>query len=100
MSYVPGMRVFTLSHMVDNGFLTAFLDTRPEVLNWYAVLPGMILVVSRSDLIALTGVIHAVFPWLRFLLCEISSETANGYMSREVWEFVNTPRSSGRWEAL
>ncbi|MEK9509444.1 hypothetical protein WI460_14705 [Gemmatimonadota bacterium Y43] len=99
MSYASGeMRVYQLNHMVDARFLTTFLDGRPEILNWLIVMPGMMVVVSRSDLLALTDILHAAFPWLKFMLTEVQSHTVNGFMDNAVWDFVNNPRSSGRWE--
>lgn len=98
MSYVPEMRVYALHHMIDNDFVTAFLDTRREVLNWYMAMPGLIMVVSRSDLLALTGIIHAGLPWMHFVLNEIHPESVNGFIGRGVWDFINNPQSSGRWE--
>ena len=92
------LSVYLFSHSVDRTFVTAFLDTRPEILNWYSIFPGSILLVSRTDLLGLTGIIHAGYPWLFFHLAKLDGGSLNGFMNAEVWEFINNPRSSGRWE--
>ena len=91
-------RVYLLSFIVDRQFVLDFLDNRPEVLNWFALFPGTVLVVTRSDLAALTGIIHVSYPWLHFLLAEIKSDQINGWINERVWDFILSPKSSGRWE--
>ena len=98
MTYLPPRKVYLLSHAVERKFITGFLDTRPEILNWYSILQGSILLVSRTDLLGLTGIIHAAYPWLHFYLVEVDRASTNGFMTPKVWEFVNNPRASGRWE--
>ena len=93
-----GLRSYLLTFMVPRDFILEFLDTRPEVLNWYAVFPGSVLIVSRSDLAAITGLIHVSHPWLLFLVTEVDPRSINGFMNPEVWDFINNPKPSGRWQ--
>jgi len=100
VSYLPlkqAFRLYQMYHMVQQQFILDFLDTRPEVLNWYSLPPSNILIVSRSDLAALTGLVHVSFPWLYFTLAEVDSHQVNGWMNTQVWDFIANPKSSGRW---
>ncbi len=91
-------RVFLLT---SNGFaepVMAFLDTRSEVLNWFKILSNAILIVSRSDATALSALIHLQFPAMWFVLTEVDKSKINGWINQPVWNFINDPKSSGRWE--
>ena len=92
------IRVFLLTHAVDRKFILEFLDTRPEVVNWFSVSNQCVLIASRSDLTAVTGFIHIHMPWLYFTICEVTPMSINGWMPPEFWKFVSAPQSSGRWE--
>ena len=98
MSYASPLNVYVLSHMVEQRFILDFLNTRPEVLNWYSLPPATVFVVSRSDLTALTGLVHATYPWFNFTLAQIDGSRINGFINAQVWDFINTPKSSGKWD--
>jgi hypothetical protein len=78
--------------------LTNYLNSRREVLNWFAILPAAILVVSRMNATDLKNIIHAGFPNLWFMISEIDPAKINGWMNKPAWDFINNPKSSGRWE--
>ena len=93
-------KVFLLTF---NGFsepITAFLDTRPEVLNWFKILSNAIFIVSRSDATALTVLINTQFPVMWFIVTEVDTHKTNGLINQPVWDFINNPKSSGRWEPI
>lgn len=94
----PTLKLYLLNHGVSQKFILDFLDTRPEVLNWYSVPPATVFIVSRQDLVALTGILHVAYPWLNFTLAATDGSSINGFMNKEVWDFINNPKSSGRWE--
>lgn len=99
MSYVqPPIRVFVLSVNGNRKMFQDFLDSRREVLNWFGVLANTLLVASRSDVTAITDLIHRRFPYEWFILSEIDSMKTNGFINKAVWDFLNNPKSSGRWE--
>ena len=100
MVYVPAapFRTYVLNFAVADKFVLDFLDTRREVLNWYRLFPGTVLIASKTDLPALTGILHVSYPWLWFILSEVDTTRINGFVNLEVWEFINNPKSSGRWE--
>ncbi len=93
-----GRKVFLVTF---NGFrlpLTQFLDSRPEVLNWFAVLSNAILIVSRGTATSLGQLMHNQFPSMWFIVTEIHPTEVNGWMNSQTWDFINSPKSSGRWE--
>lgn len=77
----------------------AFLDTKKEILNWYSILPHSLILVSKHDAKELSTIIHTVFPNQFFLVSEISGLTSNGWLQEKDWDFINNPKSSGRWDA-
>ncbi len=101
MAYATaGKRVYLL---VTNAWwwqrLTGFLDMRPEVLHWFMVFgANAVILVSRADAYTLANVIHEGLPDFRFILTEIDPLKTNGWINQEVWNFINNPKSSGRWE--
>ena len=77
--------------------LLDFLDTRPEVKNWFAFMPSAIFVVSDRTAQQLAEVIRAGLPGKNFLITEVPRGANDGWMGANVWDFINNPRSSGRW---
>jgi hypothetical protein len=76
-----------------------FLDTRKEILNWYAAMPDTILFVSRDSSFSVSQLLSNRFGRdLTFILSEIDGVTTDGAINQPVWDFINTPKSSGRWE--
>jgi len=98
MTYASDKRVFLLTFNGLRQPITNYLDTRPEILNWFGILPNAILIVSRSDATALTGAVHTRFPQMWFVIMEVDRYKANGFITMKTWDFINEPSSSGRWE--
>lgn len=94
------MKVYILAFNDFMGIQKAvldFLDTRREILNWCSVLPHSILIVSDRPIAELNQIFASQFPGRYFLLSEIRGQTSNGLLPRFAWDFINTPKSSGRW---
>lgn len=92
----PFLLVIDISSITRQEVLN-FLDTRPEVLNWYAVFSNSIIVVSNTNALMLQNIIAANFKNTFFLISQINSTTTGGWMNKEVWDFISNPHSSGRW---
>lgn len=76
-----------------------FLDTQREVLNWFAVMPSTILIVSRKSAKVLAELLIERFGSdITFVMPRVDPSATDGYINKEVWDFMNNPRSSGRWE--
>jgi hypothetical protein len=73
------------------------LDTRPEVKNWFAFLPSAVVVLSDRTAFNVAACIRAGFPTQQFIVTEIPQGGNDGWLGKNVWEFINNPQSSGRW---
>jgi hypothetical protein len=74
-----------------------YLDTRPEVKNWFAFLPASILIVSDTSVQVLTNLLCQRFPGKNFLITGVPVGQNNGWLAQNVWDFINNPKSTGRW---
>jgi hypothetical protein len=74
-----------------------FLDTRPEILNWFSILPNSIFIVSDKTTIELTKIIHDRYPNAMFAISPIDPSQTGGWLTQLAWDFINNPKSSGRW---
>ena len=75
-----------------------YLDSLPQVLNWYAVLPEAVIIISRQSSSKLSDLIHQRYPLSYFIIAEIPRDNNNGWLPKTAWDFINNPKSSGRWE--
>ena len=85
--------------LIPRQTMLAFLDTRPEILNWMAILEGSIIVISEKSAQTLSALIRQQYPHLWFILTEIPPYKNDGTLSSAAWDFINAPKSSGRWRA-
>ena len=95
------MRVYILAFndfMGTQQSVLNFIDTRREILNWFSVLPHSIFFVSELECYELTHVFKSAFPDRFFLISEIKGFTSGGLFPQAVWDFINSPKSSGRWK--
>jgi hypothetical protein len=80
--------------------LLGYIDNRHEVLNWYLPFAGTIMIVSNYNHTALANVIANDFPMHHFLITECNVFNTDGRLLNPAWEFIRTPKSSGRWDSL
>lgn len=86
------------TNKVDREMIQNFLDTRPEVLNWFGAMPYTIILISNSDVRYLTKLLMEKYDNdISFLITPIVSENMDGFIGRPVWDFINNPKPSGRW---
>lgn len=78
--------------------LLQYLDTRPDVLNWFTALPSQVIVVSEQTPYRIGALVRARFPNQFFTVSDFAG--IDGWMTKEFWDFVNNPKSSGRWDTL
>lgn len=93
----PEFRTYLLTFDAPRDLVLRHLDSRTEIQNWLAIFPGAVLIASKSDLAALTGLLHVTAQGWNFFAAEVTSSTTNGWMNQQVWDFINSPKSSGRW---
>jgi hypothetical protein len=92
-----GLKVFLLgfNHFgIARDAVTAFLDSRSEVHNWYTILPGQIFVVSRNSASEIADLLRKKFPDQFIFVGEIQPEKADGWLPKEAWTFITTPTSN------
>ena len=98
------MNVYMLSFTSRSGVVSRqnildFLDTRREVLNWFAAMSFTIIIVSRESHNLLNKLLVNRFGEdITFLLTKVEPHTIDGFINKPVWDFINEPKSSGRWE--
>lgn len=96
---VPYLLVFN-PYMVLRKDIIDYLDTCREVKNWFAFLPSDIVIISEEDVHKLSSIIREGFYNMNFILTKINRNENNGWQNKAVWDFINNPISSGRWDYL
>jgi len=82
--------------VIERQVILDFLNTQPIIKNWFAVMPHAILVASDSNIADISKILSDRFP--KNLTCLVTdASNANGLANNKVWDFVNNPKSSGRW---
>lgn len=96
MMLKPFLVIFDNSQLPRQTLLD-HLDTRSEIKNWFAFLPSAVVVVSDQTASSVAACIRTGFPNQLFIVTEISSGANDGWLGKNVWDFINNPKSSGRW---
>lgn len=81
----------------DRQHLLDFLNTLFEIKNWLAVNESLVLVVTDLMPIQLQQIINTAFPELSFMIFFVHPHEVDGRETLNVWDFINNPKSSGRW---
>ncbi|SRR6266487_1471820 len=72
-----------------------FLDTRPEILNWYACMSNAIFIVSDKTASNVREVISAFNKnGANFIILDANTDK-NGWLPRKAWDFLNKPKAVG-----
>jgi hypothetical protein len=69
----------------------------PNVKNWFAFLPTGIFIISPDNPHNISESIRTRFPEKQFVITEVPVGANNGLIHKAAWEFINSPKSSGRW---
>ena len=79
-----------------------YLDTRPEIKNWFTPFLGTILLVAdlTQNASTLANIIHPRFPELIFAITPADVQMTNGWMPQVFWDLIRTPKGSGRWPEI
>jgi len=75
-----------------------YLDTLPEVLNWYAIMRDSIFIISEYNATQLREALHLRFPYSFFIITELQAGMYDGWLPKKNWDFIARPHSSGRWD--
>src|SRR5688500_14972692 len=69
-----------------------FLNTRPEVLNWYRCLPHSFIIVSNKTATELKNMFKLFASKKgRFLIADLDTDR-NGWLPSKAWELINEPK--------
>lgn len=69
-------------------FVTAYLDDRSEIQNWYSLLPGQIFIASDHSAEELGELLRRQFPRELLLVTQINLSDCNGWLPEEAWDFI------------
>ncbi len=98
------MNTYMLSFTSNTGTVTRqnildYLDTKREILNWFAAMPFTIIIISKETHSKLSELLRNRFANdITFLLTKTEPHAVDGFINKQVWDFINNPKSSGRWE--
>jgi len=73
--------------------VTAYLDDRSEIQNWYSLLPGQIFIASDRSAQELSELLIRQFPKELFIVTHVDPSDCNGWMPEEVWDFIREAQS-------
>lgn len=69
-----------------------FLDSRPEVLNWYYCMSNSFFLVSNKTATTLQQLISGINKNNAYFIILDAKTDKNGWLPRKIWEFLNTPK--------
>lgn len=76
--------------------IQAFFDARPEVLNWFGIMPEAILVATNGSDSEIARLLIERFGFdITFIITKTEPNLTQGFINNEVWEFINNPKPSG-----
>ena len=88
--------VFNNSQLERRSILEYF-DTIPSIKNWYAFLPTAVFIISAATAFQLSELFRNKFPNNNFVITEVPRGANDGWLDKAAWDFINNPKSSGRW---
>jgi hypothetical protein len=72
--------------------LKAFLDARPEILNWMYCMPNSFFLVSNKGASTLQDIFSTINKNNgRFLILDAETDK-NGWLEEMYWKFLNSPK--------
>jgi len=95
------MKIYLISftsytNVVARTDLQSFFDTQPAILNWFGIMPQAILVATNSTDKEISSMLESRFGnKITFLITKTEPDLTQGFINKEVWEFINNPKPSG-----
>jgi hypothetical protein len=86
------MKVYLLAYDedMDEESLLRFLDARKQILDWMAILPASVLLISSHSPRPLTKILSKKYPDAQFILTEVETTQTDGMLPEECWHFINS----------
>lgn len=94
------MKVYLLtftsfSELVTREEIQDFLGQQSGVVNWFGIMPNAILYASNLNSKTIAGVLVNRFGNdLTFLITRAKRNQTTGFINKEVWDFINSPRNN------
>ncbi len=71
----------------------SFIDSRPEILNWYTCLPNAFFIVSELTATQLQEIFRTFTKDKgRFIIADLATDR-NGWLPQKAWEFIRNPKA-------
>lgn len=93
------LQAYLLVCETDREQFVAILDQTNKVRNWLTFLPNAIAFVSAFDPYTLGQYIREKLPGKQFIFLPVFSSTTGGALPPHVWNFINNPTDSGKWQS-
>ena len=75
--------------------IQAYLNSRPEILNWYACMSNAIFIVSEETATTLQKIISEFNTnGANFIVLDLKTDR-NGWLPSRAWEFMKAPKGVG-----
>ena len=74
-----------------------YLNTLPAVKNWYAFMPTAVIIISPGLASEIVRSFRLRFPTRNLMVTELPFTNNDGWLDQKIWDFINNPKSSGRW---
>lgn len=73
----------------------SFLNTRSEILNWYACMSNAIFIVSDQTAAALQKIIseYNAGKNANFIILDVKTDR-QGWLPRKAWDFISNPKAT------
>lgn len=82
------------SQVIRRDELTGYLEQSPLFENWMSLLPGQVFAVSAYQLYEVSSSLRERFSGQFLFVAEVNQMTCDGWMPKDIWEFINNPKPS------
>ena len=86
--------LFTYNQLCPAWYAQSILNETNAVTNWVQPFPGAAIVISNLDSRDLSAVLHERLGVVWFLITPLNSETVNGFLPANFWEFIKRDPSN------
>lgn len=89
------MKAFILNYsaILDIGFVQGVLNSTQSIETWASPFPFSAIVISKLTVTELSAVLHSYFGDTWFLITEANQQNTNGWMTNELWSYINNPQT-------
>ncbi len=88
--------LFAYSQACPQAHAHAVLNDTQGVDTWVAPFPYAAILVSRLSTQDLSAILRERLPGVWFMVTEMSTQSVNGWLPGNLWEYVNNPQQAWR----